>query len=80
MTREEAKIKEANYYISPYKMIDIIYDDFDSRTCENCKYVHARLNSFGQIIDYMCHNDMSPIETECVKSDFGCNMFEKKDA
>ena len=48
-------------------LIDEIYDDFESRTCENCEYYINNINHVG------CHFDFS---TNCG----GCNRFERKDA
>lgn len=77
MTREEAKkeLNEYGYTISEQnKIIDDIYDDFENRSCKNCK--------FGMI-------DMFDDDIECVKieaetqgtyfsKDFSCNKWEEK--
>jgi len=82
MTREEAKgtdlkrldIKYANgdreFQISSmkvYRLIDEIYDDFEHRTCENCKYYN--ICSVQEAIDNSRY--IRPL-------DFGCNKFERK--
>ena len=65
------------------KMIDLvdeIYNDFESRTCENCEY-NELLNSG----ENACSNDYMVAEFNTypqypliVDSDFGCNKFERK--
>ena len=76
MTREEAK--EEYLTLSPSErlnVIDDIYDDLESRTCDNCKF-HQNYNeeSSGNIDstnDKYCN--MIGINTP---SYFGCNRFE----
>lgn len=65
MTREEAKelLKKDNRYGIDW-IIDDIYDDFESRVCENCK--HKTNRECNTIIDYF-------------GKDFGCNKFERKE-
>ena len=48
--------------------IDKIYDDLESRTCRNCKYLDAV--NVCQNIDSYCYDNF--IDEE----DFGCNRFE----
>jgi len=51
-------------------LIDEIFDDFESRTCENCVY-------FDRI--GACSNNES-IAYDCLSvDDFGCNKFERKE-
>ena len=54
------------------KIIDSIYDDFENRTCENCKYYDSFNESSG-----MCAN-ISIQFVNAVDSDFGCNKWELK--
>ena len=54
------------------KIIDSIYDDFENRTCENCKYYDSFNESSG-----MCAN-ISIQFVNAVDSDFGCNGWESK--
>ena len=73
MTREEGK--DIEYEVNndmnavigmtefEYK-IDKIYNDFESRTCENCKLINR--NGYCLIID------TSP------NKNFGCNRFERE--
>ena len=83
MTREEAKDLILNSVPKEWTMrkynleynIDTIYDEFESRTCNNCKY-YKRYN----------YNDMRcslrVIECQAYENnykDFGCNKFEIKD-
>jgi len=91
MNREEAKElfrKDKNAYgyaNAPMTKIDEIYDDFESRTCENCKYYYLD----GAPNLYICN--ILPIEGELLddngfivrgffypEKDFGCNKFERK--
>ncbi len=77
MNREEAKDEAWSYAHAEdvehvQKLVDIIYDDFDSRTCENCslgrlwvedkKYVH-------------CFGKWSHIRIKT----HGCNKFKPKE-
>lgn len=70
MTREEAK---QEYWITDGdnnvdEVIDSIYDDFESRTCENCKH-----NSIGTF----CEKDIRrPLIAGYVDIKFGCNKFK----
>ena len=73
MTREEAK--KSLYYklqfdtLNINDFIDIIYDDFESRTCENCKRCQ----------DEVCVNSDSLLCADFVQPGFGCNKFERLD-
>lgn len=78
MTREEAmkkaykealQISAGNSSDSLSRLIDKIYDDFDSRTCGNCEWG----------IDNVCTNDDTPLCADFVASTFGCNKFERKE-
>ena len=78
MTREEAK-KIADLSISTIKrysdltkrfngLIDEIYDDFESRVCENCKH-HKYIEKSYRLCE----------ELEITTSDdFCCNLFERR--
>lgn len=63
MTREEAQ-EEMEVGANPNEVVDAIYDDFESRTCENCKH----FNDDGECV----YLDMLP------DAGFGCNQFERK--
>ena len=78
MTREEAQNELGNaLHHTSYEGIEVInkiYNDFESRTCENCK--HRYYEQDGELIkDDYCHMNEQPIS-----DDFGCNRFEPKDA
>lgn len=75
MTRGEAlakvPLREKNWGIVAQGVINEIYDDFESRTCKNCK----------QYINYhkLCRQDVSIFGESFLNKDFGCNKWEKKD-
>lgn len=55
-------------------IINEIYDDFESRTCENCKrYVPMKWTDFDNKCASM-ENKVSHVD-----KDFGCNKFERKE-
>ena len=71
MTREQAKERIPHlgcYNGDVFRVIEAIYDDFESRTCENCKWYINR--GCGKIIE----NCIFPLPYN-----FGCNKWEKKD-
>lgn len=74
MNREEAK--RFGWFISCrseiYEHINKIYDDFESRTCENCIYYNDMNESSG-----LCENMALP--ELGVDKDFGCNKFSRKE-
>jgi len=78
MTREEAKdlfridIDSYGKVKSPISKVDKIYDDFESRTCENCKY---NLNG----IECNCNESVVEWLDTDTFPDFGCNKFERKE-
>lgn len=84
MTREEAVetildmyfTKEGTYFGEDYdKLIQSIYDDFESRTCENCKFYEEVYNEKGR----KTHTIMQcSIIKEPFSATFGCNKFELK--
>ncbi len=85
MTREEAK-KIADLSISTIKrysdltkrfngLIDEIYDDFESRVCENCKYFDF---PYPKRIRGLCTKETEDVD-ELVKKDFGCIHFERRE-
>jgi len=78
MTREEANRELFNEMINRSKnvvipmsdtLIDKIYDDFESRTCENCEWERCGV----------CTNDESLLCADFIVNDFGCNKFIIKD-
>ena len=81
MTREEAKEKMYHHLFDDsitieeakdaFEMviIDKIYDDFESRTCENCKYdnyANSRCDLKSYIPEFYLEN-------------FGCTNFKKEE-
>jgi len=78
----DAIVKNINLYSHDgyeYDMIKfyigMVIDDFESRTCENCKH-YAIDNCCELIDDWDCYYD-SPSQWSPPK-DFGCNKFERK--
>ena len=77
MTREDRKSKNAiNYPASVLtwlnEVTDGIYDDFESRTCGNCKHLNELGidgNGTGRCVEEEPHF--------IVDTDFGCNKFER---
>lgn len=57
------------------RLINRIYNDFESRVCENCKYNMYRYSN--AMIE--CNLDIHQhIGSEYNDFDFGCNYFERK--
>lgn len=67
MTREEAQVK--TNHIAAY-VIEKIYDDIESSVCENCLFYEKQ--------EGVCVNNKSPLYQECVREDYGCNIFERE--
>ena len=58
-------------------VIKKIFDDFESRTCDNCKW--CKLG--GEYDNDTCENTSISAHLDTgtmVASDFGCNRFERK--
>ena len=77
MTREERKTENAMNYPAIaltwlHEVTDAIYDDFESRTCGNCKYI-AEIGVDGDETG-RCIKDHPNL---IVDLDFGCNKFER---
>ena len=72
MTRSKAKdiFLTNREYSTIIKVIDKIYDDFELRTCKNCRSYQD---------NQVCTNDTSPLCCDFVSSDYGCNLWEKID-
>jgi hypothetical protein len=75
MTREEVFFEvlknrdgEVIEYGKVYEIINEIYDDFESRVCKNCFYY----------FEGTCVCDESPLVTEIVDENYGCNKFKEK--
>ena len=64
--------------------VDEIFNDFESRTCDNCKYCEEDSNDTDVWIE--CRNPLSEMEHTSLLSDagypnivdFGCNKWEQK--
>ena len=93
MTREEALKKSISMLSANHreytedihkKFIDEVYDDFESKICDKCKY-----SEYCSSVDIMvCHNEHTVFSQRCYKCseditifevtrDFGCNQFEE---
>lgn len=84
MTREEAfdGIYHADTFDLAQDMVNKIYDDFESRTCENCKHYEEIIQGIGE-----CSNDIYEgfsaglvydYDNMFLPKDFGCNKWESK--
>lgn len=79
MTREEAKkhysISTSNVFDFD-KFIDVVYNEIEGRTCENCKYIksigYPSIETCTSQYSDMCGNSVFKI------NEFGCNKFESK--
>lgn len=70
MTREEALMST---HLTRSEVIDKIFDDFESRTCENCSMY---TDGFG--ICTIAYDTFERSE-DLNKSNFSCNNWEAKD-
>lgn len=90
--KSEKVQKELEHYEVPFKdyatirqafdMINEIHDDFESRTCENCKYYDRDgLCNGGWYMtnDVYSSDSIVPNPELYTKEDFGCNKFEPKE-
>ncbi len=71
-SKEDRKTEYSGKYIHLDNVIDIVYDDFESRTCENCEH----MKTTGHF--YTC-NQFYHYENTKVTKDFGCNKHEPKE-
>ena len=78
MTREEAKamMHRGIPYPDQLRKIDMIYDDFESRTCENCD--NNILDTVHDNIYGWCNEICYQVEHFKTSKDFGCAKFERK--
>ena len=61
-----------------YEIVDTIFDDFEKKSCKNCKYREKAAN--GDEFDcsvLMAHTREQALEL--INSGFGCNRFEPKE-
>lgn len=82
MTREEAIKRYTNKdekLISPAikVIINNIYDDFESRTCEHCKH-NKEIVEMWIFCDAKVYENGSKMLWHLFSKDFGCNHFEPK--
>ena len=90
MTREEVKdllfrfVKRGMTMknISFEMAIDEIYDEIESRTCENCKYYEERIQGMGEcnniIYEGFSVGLVYDYDNMFLPKDFGCNKWESK--
>ena len=87
MTREEAIIQTKERYkygitteSDTLKLIDAIYDDFESRKCKNCKYFNevssCEHEKNTQYLTTSIQFDEQTYYQMDTTKDFGCNRFE----
>ncbi len=58
--------------------VNAVYDDFESRTCENCKYYIEGLQLFGGSRFICMNEEVGDIMYDHFSKDFGCNKFKRK--
>lgn len=83
LTREKAK--ELFSKCQSDFIIDKIYDSFENRTCENCKYIDDEYfdlfcinpNVINQH-DHLFGDGQSMYDNFKVSANFGCNKWESK--
>jgi len=85
MTREEALMRilkergegDKIHYSIVYEIINEIFDDIESRTCENCKYYKEEgnycNNEENEIFEFDNYKKMKVPDWK-----FSCNRFERK--
>ena len=82
MTREEFhnKVKCDENYIgwhNGHELADKLYDDFESRTCENCKWCDKEDKSKNEM--HYCGHPCDDMDVfTYMPLGFGCNQFERK--
>ena len=78
MTRKEAyKLREQGFSNEHNMLIDAIYDDFESRTCENCKHFIDEKGTKLQFCNARTAGGI--IGWNGYGKDFGCNKFSCED-
>ena len=85
MTTGHHKDATSNHYNDIKKAVDKIYDDFEIRTCENCKYGYLEEEhlilcnaSFYDDKIYDSDDDLLNNPLFYPNKDFGCNKWEAK--
>lgn len=87
MTREEAKLEFFTLLesgIIDFKeknIIDKIYDSFEKRSCDNCKYI-LDTKTIGNFCEYNDRCSDEGISVDYVRDikDFSCNKWEKNES
>ena len=86
MTREEAlKYRLGRDFYDQFEvwecdvLVNKIYDDFNSRTCENCKYYERNVPLYGEHEGSCLNYIVVERDFGTVIADFGCNKFVRKD-
>ena len=82
MTRDDYKVKDTMIFEESQEdsinsIIDNIFDDFESRTCENCKY-NKEQDDFMIFCDKEMCQDGSKMMWHSFTKDFCCNKWESK--
>lgn len=83
MTRDDYKVKDTMIFEESQEdsinsIIDNIFDDFESRTCENCKY-NKEQDDFMIFCDKEMCQDGSKMMWHSFTKDFCCNKWEIRD-
>ncbi len=77
MNREEAKdgIIKSEYIVpDAFNLIDAIYNDFESRTCENCEHYNVSFKVYGDCA--ISVREVTLNDFRLVHKDFGCNKWQ----
>ena len=83
MKRDDYKVKDTMIFEESQEdsinsIIDNIFDDFESRTCENCKY-NKEQDDFMIFCDKEMCQDGSKMMWHSFTKDFCCNKWEIRD-
>ena len=73
--------RDMTYFVSSVDaeaVIDQIYDDFESRTCENCKYRDTE-RPISHVNWRECNNRDNIMSYQETLYSWGCNDFERKE-
>ena len=77
MKREDYKEQYELSRTNVDPLIDKIYDDVESRTCESCKYfIKDKFNNDENTCIKGCGNIAIGCDVVYCSSDFGCNNWE----
>ena len=76
-SKEARKTEYSGNYIHLDNVIDIVYDDFESRTCENCD--NNQLDTENDGIFGWCNVICYQIVHFKTSKDFYCNKHEPKE-